>query len=401
MIETPHTISCTSAAHFSRTSSEPADHCEALQLAASNDGAQRWRLVQEHPSVSLIPPVCTVGTYDRHSNQSREDSQPLICFLTNPYIYRALFRVTDLKKEFRMTARAVKTPETIIKLLTAKPKLTYKTIADKRALSQTGKKLKAAKGAFEQQILARAQSECLHICEFTFVALPPRELRNTVYAYLIKENNATFYEGEGHTIKVVNGCSATQHYFDAKFTGPSMHADILDELNHRGIRFDFRRRHALLSQVFNEYKSVYAYDFASHVKNLGLTLNTNDIKRRKQVFESFHELFKLQKGTNITIFVEVSGKTVSHVSRSFRRIARVFVPFLGRLKQAGYNVFIVMNPCYVQSAVKNDAHSRFSTIPEQRFSYSFTLNEGEFSSTGIEVKLDRVCFDPGPNDRLS
>jgi hypothetical protein len=308
--------------------------------------------------------------------------------------------VTDLKQEFRTAARVLKAPKTILEPLTAKPKLTYKTIADKRALNHTGRKLKAAKGAFEQQILAKAQRECFHICELMFAVLP-RELRSMVYWYLIEEKNATFYEGEGNATKVANGRSAMQHYFDANFTGTGMHADIVDELNHQEIRFDFRRRHTLLGQVFNEYKSVYKYDLASQMKNDGLTLNVSDIKRREEVFESFNLLFKLQKGAHITIFIEVSGKTVSHVSRSFRRIARIFVPFLGRLNQAGYNVNIVMNPCYVPSAVKNDAKSRFSTIPEQRFSYSFTLNEGEFSSTGIEVKLDRVCFDLCPNVRLS
>jgi hypothetical protein len=309
--------------------------------------------------------------------------------------------VTDLKKGFRIVARAFKAPVTIWEPLTAKSKHSYKTIAGKRILGHIGKKLKVAKGAFEKQILAQAQRECLHICELMFAALPPRELRNMIYARLINENNATFYEGEGNAIKVANGCSATQHYFDAKFTGPSMHADIVDELNHRGIRFDFRRRHALLGKVFTEYKSVYAYDFASHVKNVDLTLNTNDIKRREQVLESSNELFKLQKSANITIFVDVSGKTVSQVSRSFRRIARVFVPFLGRLRQAGYNFTIVVNPCYVQSAVKNDARSRFSIIPEQHFSYSIPLNEGEFSSTGIEVKLESVSCDLYSNNRLS
>jgi hypothetical protein len=52
-LQTPHSPSRASEAHFSWTSADPAEHCEALQPAVSEDGAQRWRLVQGHPSVSL------------------------------------------------------------------------------------------------------------------------------------------------------------------------------------------------------------------------------------------------------------------------------------------------------------------------------------------------------------
>jgi hypothetical protein len=50
------------------THNKTADHCEALQLVASDDDAQRRRLVQEHPSVSLIPPIGAISTHDRHGN---------------------------------------------------------------------------------------------------------------------------------------------------------------------------------------------------------------------------------------------------------------------------------------------------------------------------------------------
>jgi hypothetical protein len=301
----------------------------------------------------------------------------------------ALFRIADLKKEFRTLARTVKTAKEIPQQATSKAKPSYKTIEAKRALSKAGKTLKAAKDAFKAQLQTQAQLQCRPICENMFAALP-RELRSMAYAHLIAENSATFYVSKDDAIKVANSSGTMQHYLDADFTGPNMHADVIDELNHLGVRFDFRRRHALLAQVFSEYKSTYGYDFASKVNNVGLSLNSNDIKRREKVFECFKELFKLHRGASVHIFVEASGKTRLHVARSFRSILRVFMPFLGRLKQAGYNVCIAMNPYYAQSAVKNNAASRFSIVPGKAFPYSFTLKDGELSTTGIERDLGRV-----------
>jgi hypothetical protein len=58
---------------------------------------------------------------------------------------RTLFRIADLKKEFRTVARTVKTAKEIPQQATSKAKPSYKTIEAKRALSKAGKMLKAAK----------------------------------------------------------------------------------------------------------------------------------------------------------------------------------------------------------------------------------------------------------------
>jgi hypothetical protein len=297
--------------------------------------------------------------------------------------------VADLKKDFRAGARALRASSSTQRRDTVEIKPTSKTILQMRALSKTGKKLKAAKKEYNEQILVYAQRQCLPICEKIFTILP-HELRIMMYQYLITDKNATFYDGRRGSIMIANGCSALQHRFDVGFTGPNMHMEMIEELNHREVRFDFRRRHELLGRVFAQYKSVYGFDIASKITNVGLVLNSADITGREKAFECFNELFKLSKGAHIHVFIESPGKTQMHISRSFRRVARVFVPFLARLKQTGYKVTVVMNPSYILSTVKNSMNSSFSLIHEQGFRYSFTLEEAEFSTTGIERKLERV-----------
>jgi hypothetical protein len=264
-------------------------------------------------------------------------------------------------------------------------------IEQKRNLNQTGRKLRAAKKLFSQQLSAHAQRQCFHMCEELFDWLP-RELRNMVYDQFITDNNATFHMSKDGTIKLASGCSTFQHVFDADFTGPRMHMEVVEQLNHYGTRFDFRRRRELPGQVLTEYMSVHGFDILSNIRNVGMLLNSTDITGREKVFRCFEELFKLHKGAHIYIFIESRGNTQMQISRSFRRIARVFVPFLGRLKQVGYQVTIVMNPSYIPLTVKNNEASRFSIFHKQDFRYSFALKEAEFSTTGIEQQLESVGF---------
>jgi hypothetical protein len=299
--------------------------------------------------------------------------------------------VAELKKAFRIGARVIQALHTDRPQDTATTDSRYTIIEHKRVMSQTGRKLKAAKKEFNEQTSVHAQRQCLLMCEKLFEWLP-QELRNTIYDHFITENNATFYEGKSGAIKLANGSSAFQHCFDADFTGPSMHMEIIEQLDHRGTRFDFRHRHELPGRTLMEYMSVYGFDILSNISNVGLTLNFKDITSREEVFQCFEELFKLRNNAHIYVFIESCGNTQMQIFRSFRRIARIFVPFLGRLKQAGYQVTIVMNPSYAPSTVKNNAESRFSLIHEQDFRYSFDLKDAEFSTTGIERKLERVSF---------
>jgi hypothetical protein len=304
--------------------------------------------------------------------------------------YRALQKVTGLKHEFRTKAREVEKAVAAPTAAQNKGKLSYKTVAQKRELVATGKELKAAKRKFDDRIETQAKRQCCSLCEKMSDKLP-RELRNMVYESIIMENNATFYDGPDHKVKLANGCSTNQHCFDADFTGSAMHKDVVEELNHRNVRFDFRHRHALIPAAFIQYASIHQLDLASTLSNVGVTLNLRDVKGRDLVLDRLKGVFELRKGAHVHVFIEADGRTQAQIGRSFRRVLRSIVMFLGHLKQSGYEVTVVMTPSYMRSTIKNSSDSRFSIIHEQDFRYSFELNSHVYSSSGIELQLQKVC----------
>ncbi|KAF2825244.1 hypothetical protein CC86DRAFT_40824 [Ophiobolus disseminans] len=300
---------------------------------------------------------------------------------------RALDRVADLKEEFRVKASIATTP-------TAKS-CAHQKVKQKKELESTGKKLKAAKRKVDAQIEVQAKRQCLQICKRVFDKLP-RELRNMVYKGLITENNATFYDGGAlGKVKLAKGRNPHQHCFEADFTGPGMHRDILEELNRNCARFDFRHYHSLLGKAFNHYSDL-GFELAPLLANIGVTINTHDLKTRETVFECLKELYKPKQGASVFIFVKTSGKTQAKIAHSFSGILRMIFDILQDLKAAGYTVNVIMNPSYVQSNVKNKDGCNFSIIHEQKFGYLFHAQTvADFSIAGIDNKLNEYFVQYG------
>jgi hypothetical protein len=221
----------------------------------------------------------------------------------------------------------------------------------KKVLKATDKKLRGAKRKFSEQIQVHAKRQCLSLCVEMGDKLP-RELRNVVSENPITEQNATFYDGlfAKSKVKLANGCSNLQHCFDADYTGCIMHMEQVEELNHKGVLFDFRHRRALLHAALKEYTSIYGFKSIMH--KVGVTLNTRDLKDQEPVVNHLNDLFELHKGTHISVFIEADGKTQIQINRSFRQVIRYAIIYLDRLKNAGYEVTVVMNPSYVRCNVK-------------------------------------------------
>jgi hypothetical protein len=261
-------------------------------------------------------------------------------------------------------------------------------IGHKRALRETGSQLKSAEEKFEEQVTVQAKRQCLSLCEKVMEL--PRELRNMVYNDLITEKNATFFHGPDKKVKLVNGTSPHTHCFDADFTGSIMHDDIVQELNIRGVRFDFRHRHGLLAQAVEEYSSLHGLDLTATMKGVGVTLNLGDVKGHDPAMESLGSLLELPKDTGITVFIEASGKTQPQIARSFRRVVRSIVASLHRLKIAGHQVTVILNPSYARSAAKNGDETRFSIIHAQDFRYVFPVGGSEMNPKEMEDELQKV-----------
>ncbi|KAH5075764.1 hypothetical protein HBH95_126720 [Parastagonospora nodorum] len=296
--------------------------------------------------------------------------------------------VETLKNNFRKKVYVI---EKATKGQTAAQKKTQGSdtaIGHKRALRETGSRLKSAEEKFEEQVTVQAKRQCLSFCEKVMEL--PRELRNMVYNDLITEKNATFFHGPDKKVKLVNGTSPHTHCFDADFTGSIMHGDIVQELNSRGVRFDFRHRHGLLAQAVEEYSSLHGLDLTATMKGVGVTLNLGDVKGCDLAMKSLGSLLELPKNTGITVFIEASGKTQPQIARSFRRVVRSVVASLHRLKIAGHEVTVILNPSYARSAAKNGDESRFSIIHAQDFRYVFPVGESETSSKEMEGKLQKV-----------
>jgi hypothetical protein len=209
-----------------------------------------------------------------------------------------------------------------------------------------------------------------------------------VYGFLIIGTNATFYDGQGDKVQLANGCSPLNHCFDVDFIGLSMHRDLIQELGRKGARFDIRRRHGMLAKVFTQHGA----DLTFTIKNVGISLQLDDIKISEKVVSSLDALYKLQKGSTIYVFVVADGKSQKQVKRCFGHVLRAFMPFLVRLKTAGYVISIVMNPNYERSTVSNSVGSQISIIRDQEFGYLFTLAEMDVTAElkAIEKSLKEV-----------
>jgi hypothetical protein len=314
---------------------------------------------------------------------------------------RTLDDIADLKRDFRDRTTIVANARKATKLAnkesasgpttepSKKPSVQKaKWITkQKKELRDTSKALTTAKRIFEDQVSDEAKRQCLPICEAMYEKLP-RELRNMVYAFLIIGTNATFYDGQDDKVQLANGCSPLNHCFDVNFTGKGMHRDLIEELGQKGARFDIRRRHGLLAKVFMQHGA----DLAFKIKNVGISLRLDDIKLGEKVVSSLDAIYKLQKGSTIHVFVEADGKSQKQVKRCFGRVLRAFMPFLVRLKTAGYIICIVMNPSYERSTVSNNVGSGISIIRNQEFGYLFTLAEMDVTAEleAIEKNLKEV-----------
>jgi hypothetical protein len=183
-----------------------------------------------------------------------------------------------------------------------------------------------------------------------------------------------------------------QHCFDPDFTGTDIHRNMVEELTHRKTRFDFRHRYPLLAKAFSQYATVHGFELAPILHSVGVTFNFGDLKKRDNVVKRLEVLFKFSKDAHIHIFVESGGKSQVQIARSFRRVIRTFIYSLGRLKETGYKVTVIMNRSYapVPTPIVTDVQSRFSIIHEQNFRYSSTLQDDEHATSGIERKLEKV-----------
>lgn len=256
-------------------------------------------------------------------------------------------------------------------------------------MSKTGKELKTANETLNAQLAAEAQRQCLSLCAVLQEKLP-REIRAMVYDFLIEEKNATFFDGPNSTVKLANGSSKVPHCFDADYTGATVHLEILEELKHLDIRFDFRHRHNLVQDAFDYYRTVHDFDLAPVITRAGVVLNSSDIIARDQVSTKFNEFARLQRGSDIHVFVQTSGRTNDGIARSFRRVIRAAFPMLKSLCLAGHDVTIIMNPKYRLSPVRNGTGSQFSIIPEQTFLYVFSTLEANTCAAQIETELIMV-----------
>jgi hypothetical protein len=301
-------------------------------------------------------------------------------------MHRALDRVADRKKEFRTKARALATTSELAKAAAVKtPAMKMQESKQHKELAIAGGLLKSAKRKLNGHFEAQAKRECRQICETVYQRLP-RELRNMVYDELITEKTATFYDGPDNIVLLANGCNELQYCFDAEYTGPDMLKDMIEELNHRGARFDFRHRHALLGKAFEQCSGL-GFDLAPILTRVGVTINKRDLKTREVMKERLKELYKMKKGAKVFFFIETSGKTKAQIVHSFSSVLRMIFPVLQELEDAGYKVSVVMNPSYVRPDLMNSSGSGFSIIHEQNFRYLMNTDNAQLSIRGFDDKL--------------
>jgi hypothetical protein len=250
----------------------------------------------------------------------------------------------------------------------AKPSVKKKRAAHTRAvhgnaIKTAKRKIKAAQQKLKDQILHEAQLQCRPICEQVYQKLPA-ELRVTIYASLILSRNATFYAGPRDTIKLANGTSPLQHCFDAAFTGPDMHREMLHELSLQNIRFDFRHSHNLLLRIVPEYMATHGFDVRPMLGNVGITVNADDIKSREKVLECLAAFEKFPLRTRIVVFFETDSSTEAQHCRTCGQIYHAIRSGLEHLLDRGYCVRLVWYAGYTRSVVRNKDGSRFSLLAD-------------------------------------
>lgn len=255
-----------------------------------------------------------------------------------------------------------------------------------RQLSKPGKNLKVAKEALDAQVAVEAQQQCQSLCAVLHRKLP-QELRTMIYQHLIEQRNATFYDGPDGKVNLVNGSSKISHCFDIDYTGAAMHLEMLKELKHFKIRFDFRHRHSLINTAFDYYHTAYNFDLASVATTVGMIFNSSDIIGRDQVSAQLSELNRLRKESKIHVFVQASGNSADQSLRSFRRVVRASILTLTSLHSLGHQVIIVVNPQYVRASARNSAGSQFSIIPEQGFLYTLSRFKADACAADIKTEL--------------
>jgi hypothetical protein len=211
---------------------------------------------------------------------------------------RAFDSVTDLKRRFRAGSCVVALSKQNVDPLAKKETPSYKLVGERQTLRAIGIELKSAKKVFSDFTDVQAQRQCRFLFEAMYAALP-RELRNIVYGHFIFEDTATFYLSRNGQVKLANGRSPLQHLFDPAFTGQDVHKDMIEELSHRRVTFDFRRSPEIMSRVFSDYESSYGIDLAKVVHIAGLIITSKDVKRREEVRERLGALCKLQRGAYI------------------------------------------------------------------------------------------------------
>lgn len=169
-----------------------------------------------------------------------------------------------------------------------------------------------------------------------------------------------------------------------------MFTEMIEELKHLRVSFDFRRNQQISSKVFEKYKSTHGFDLATVIDTVSLVLNLKDTTGREKAMERFEALFKLSKNAHIRVYIECGGKTQPPVARSFHHLLCNFAPVVGQMKQFGFEVTVIMNPTYTLSNIKNSSESEFSIIRAQLFPYLFSVKSGELSVVDMEIQLNRI-----------
>ena len=167
--------------------------------------------------------------------------------------------------------------------------------------------------------------------------------------------------------------------------------DIINELIKQGARFDFRARHELLGKVFEHYKvdERGGLDLTSKIGRLSLVVTERHLEDREVVLNRLEELCRLSKGAKIFIIIETGHGTKAQALRQVRRVLRVLFKLLRRLHELGIHIFVIVNPTYSASQVKNDSGDTFSVMHEGPWSWKYVMTprNATFTVEGFEGRL--------------
>ncbi|KAI4951775.1 hypothetical protein J4E86_007191 [Alternaria arbusti] len=274
------------------------------------------------------------------------------------------------------------------KMKRANPKA--RLIREKQALRKAGGNLRLTRTSFTDQVEAQAKAQCRPFCEAVDERLP-QELRDIIAGHLLTESSVTFLSSKDRKISFVNGVSTLRHAFEEEYTGIGLHMDIINELIKQGARFDFRARHELLGKVFEHYKvdERGGLDLTSKIGRLSLVVTERHLEDREVVLNRLEELCRLSKGAKIFIIIETGHGTKAQALRQVRRVLRVLFKLLRRLHELGIHVFVIVNPTYSASQVKNDSGDTFSVMHEGPWSWKYVMTprNATFTVEGFEGRL--------------